>query len=312
MARNAGVCFRGNRSRPTPFPSPLPPVKESASTTTAAPASPHLQLAWSGLTDRGRIRSDNEDTFVAFTFDGRNLRYLGKTGEAPLTTGDFVFAVSDGMGGAQRGEFASRTAVDKVAHLLPRSFKLSAEGINSGFHDILVEAVDAAHRELTRLGQAYEECAGMGATLSLAWFTPAWMYFAHVGDSRIYHLSAGGRLVQVTHDHSQAGWLRRKGQINEREARTHPTRHSLQQTLGGGTQFLDPHIGAVGYRAGDRFLLCSDGLTDGLWDHHIDEMLRASDDLAIIVAAMVKRSLANSGRDNTTAIVVEVRQAPSV
>jgi len=139
------------------------------------------------------------------------------------------------------------------------------------------------------------------------------MYFAHVGDSRIYHLPAGGgALQQVTHDHNQAGWLRRKGQINEREARMHPSRHSLQQTLGGGTQFLDPHIGSVEYRAGDRFLLCSDGLIDGLWDQHIDEMLRASEDLAVVVAAMVKRSLANSGRDNTTAIVVEARTAPAL
>src|SRR5690606_5567897 len=143
--------------------------------------------------------------------------------EAALTSGDFVFAVSDGMGGASRGEFASRTAIDKIARLLPQSFKLSAKGINSGFHDILTEAVDAAHREIIKLGHAYEECWGMGATLSLSWFTPGWMYFAHIGDSRIYHLTPDGPLTQVTHDHNQAGWLRRKGQINEREARSHPT-----------------------------------------------------------------------------------------
>ncbi len=282
-------------------------MHESASSTSPRSDAPGLQLSWSGLTDRGKVRPHNEDTFVAFTFDGRHLHYLGRNGRAVLVRDDFVFAVSDGMGGAQLGEFASRTAVNKIAQLLPRSFRLAAGGINSGFHDILTEAVDAAHREILRLGWAYEECWGMGATLSLAWFTPSWMYFAHVGDSRIYHLPRGGPLTQITHDHNQAGWLRRQGRINEREARAHPTRHALQQSLGGGTQFLDPHIGSVGLLPGDRFLICSDGLIDGLWDQHIDEMLRADGALAGVVDAMINRAIENSGRDNTTAIVVDVQ-----
>ena len=88
----------------------------------------------------------------------------------------------------------------------------------------------------------------MGTTLSLCWFTPGWMFFAHVGDSRIYYLPRGGELMQVTHDHSQVGWMRRTGRINEREARNHPGRSSLQQALGAGHQVIEPHIGAVGYQ----------------------------------------------------------------
>lgn len=273
----------------------------------SAPPAPALR--WSGRTDRGRFRTNNEDAFLALNFDAREVRYLGKTGESTLAESDFVFAVSDGMGGAKSGEFASRIAVQEITRLLPRSFNVSALGLSSGFNDILSELFSAIHRSITRLGSSYEECAGMGATLSLAWFTPEWMYFAHIGDSRIYYLPKEGGLTQVTHDHSHVGWLRRNGRINEREARTHPGRSSLQQALGGGHQLLEPHIGAVGHRPGDRFLLCSDGLIDGIWDRALEELIRtpspsqAHEDPA---QRLVTEAVANSGRDNTTAIVVEI------
>ncbi len=270
---------------------------------------PVSTLQWSALTDRGRIRPNNEDSFLALTFDGHELRYLGKTGDASLTGSDFVFAVSDGMGGAKSGEFASRIAVDRITRLMPRGFRLSASGLASGFQDILAELFSSIHNDLLRLGQSYEECAGMGATLSLAWFTPEWMYFGHVGDSRIYYLPQEGGLTQLTHDHSHVGWLRRNGKLNERELRSHPGRNSLQQALGAGHQFVDPQIGAVGHRPGDRFLLCSDGLIDGLWDRQLDEIIRtpASEQARQNVAQrLVNEAVTASGRDNTTAVVVEL------
>lgn len=288
-------------------------VPASASPSDAgAPNSP-LELHWSGLTHIGKVRKNNEDTFLALAVDGREVRYLGKTGHAPLHTSDFVFAVSDGMGGAKSGEFASRIAVDRITRLFPRAFRLAAAGMGTGFADILTELIGAIHHDLLKLGYSYEECAGMGATLSLCWFTPQWMYFAHIGDSRIYYLPYDGPLTQVTHDHSHVGWLKRQGRINEREARTHPRRNALQQALGAGHQFIDPHIGAVEHRPGDRFLICSDGLVDGLWDRHLDEMLRGaapSGDSRSLAQRLVEQSVENSGRDNTTAVVIEVVNAP--
>lgn len=247
---------------------------------------------------------------MAFKFDGRHTRYLAKSGGADLAKADFVFAVSDGMGGGNLGEYASRVAVEKLTQLLPRSFLLSAEGLASGFHDILGEAFSAIHRHLLELGRSYEECADMGTTLSLCWFTPEWMYFGHVGDTRVYYLPRSGNLTQVSHDHSQVGWMRRTGRLNEREARTHPARNSLQQALGAGHQFVNPHIGSVGFQPGDRFLLCSDGLVDGLWDHRIAEVLGSAQPVAEIASALVARALEDSGRDNITAVVIEARQAP--
>lgn len=266
-------------------------------------------LHWSGLTHRGKVRPNNEDTFLALNFDGHEVRYLGKVGDSNLDTGDFVFAVSDGMGGAHSGEFASRIAIQKITRLLPRAYRLSAAGLEAGFSDVLRELFDAIHQELLQLGRSYSECAGMGATLTLAWFTPQWIYFGHIGDSRLYYIPKEGGIRQLSHDHSYVGWLRRKGEINEREARDHPRRNALQQALGAGHQFIDPQIGAIAYRPGDRFLLCSDGVNDGLWDNHLERLLNSPDEKRLHQPAavrVVEEALESSGRDNLTAIVVEI------
>lgn len=267
------------------------------------------KVRWSGMTHVGRVRKNNEDTFLALNFDAHEVRYLGKTGEASLNECDYVFAVSDGMGGAKSGEFASRIAVDKITRLLPRSFLLSAQHLDAGFSDVLNELFHRIHQELSMLGKVYEECAGMGATLSLGWFRPGWMFFGHVGDSRIYYLPRDGGMTQVTHDHTHVGWLKRQGKLNERQVRIHPQRNSLNQALGAGQQFLDPQVGAVGCEPGDRFLFCSDGVTDGLWDHHLQDLARlpeGADAYASIAQRIVENAVAESGKDNTTAVMVEI------
>jgi protein phosphatase len=267
-------------------------------------------LKWFGWTDRGKVRPNNEDAFLGLQFDSQELHHLGKLGEAPTENMDFAFAVSDGMGGAKAGEYASRIAVEKIATLLPRSFKQSAVGLEAGFEDVLTELFGEVHNALAYLGSSYEECSGMEATLSLCWFTPAWMYFGHIGDSRIYYLPAReGGIKQLTHDDTHVGWLWRTGRINEREARSHPRRSALQKALGGGNQFVEPQVGAVAFEPGDIFLLCTDGLVEGLYDHHVVELLRppgSATTVANPAQMLVKESLEKGCRDNTTALVIEM------
>ena len=267
------------------------------------------RLQWSGRTDRGKIRPNNEDTFLALQFDAQEVRHLGRIGEADSANADFVFAVSDGMGGAMAGEFASRITVEKVTRLLPRAFKQSATGLEAGSDDVLAELFDQIHRALNYVGASYEECAGMGATLSLCWFTPRLVYFAHIGDSRIYYLPArDGGIRQISHDDTHVGWLLRNGKISEREARQHPRRNVLQRALGAGNQFVEPQVGAVAYEAGDRFLLCTDGLVDGLYDAQLEDFLREGEHAGSAetpASRLVRESLDRAGRDNTTALVVQ-------
>lgn len=275
---------------------------------TGDPNDPRSGIRWSGLTHTGRVRTNNEDSFLALKIDGREVSYLGKTGESSLAGSDFIFAVSDGMGGARSGEFASKIAVDRITRLFPRIFRMTATGIAGGFADALQELFAEIHNDLLKLGSSYAETAGMGATLSLCWITPEWLYFGHVGDSRIYHLPKDGSLTQVTHDHTHVGWLRRKASLTEREARSHPRRNALNQALGAGNQIVDPQVGAVAHHVGDRFLICSDGLVDGLWDRQIEAIFKVGGTASQMSKAqeLVETAVQNSGRDNTTAVVVEI------
>jgi len=268
------------------------------------PAKKSMTLHWSGCSDTGRVRQNNEDSFLCLQFDARETFRLGKFGGASLARNDFAFAVCDGMGGAHAGEFASKIAVDKITTLLPRAFQQSAHGLNAGFADVLAELFTQIHRALVYVGGSYEECEGMQTTLSLCWFTPGWMYFGHIGDSRIYHLPRRKKSIrQLTQDDTHVGWLLRNGKLTEYEARIHPRRNVLQKALGGGNQFVDPQVGAVGYERGDQFLLCTDGLNDGLHEPQLADLLRATGSSAEkLVAAAVQ----NSGRDNTTALLVRV------
>ena len=268
------------------------------------------RLQWWGATDRGKIRSNNEDSFLGLQLDSREVHYLGRHGEASTETTDLAFAVSDGMGGATAGEFASRITVDRVTHLLQRSFKQSAVGIETYFADVFTTLFDQIHRSLTLVGESYAECFGMGATLSICWFTRGWMYFGHIGDSRVYYLPAQERGIrQISHDDTHVGWLHRNGDINERQARTHPRRTALQKALGAGNQFVDPQVGAVAYETGDLFLLCTDGLVEGLYNNQILEILRSPEAGAPdqnVAQRLVQASLESAGRDNTTALVIKV------
>jgi protein phosphatase len=265
------------------------------------------ELHWFGWTDVGRVRKNNEDSFLGLRFDAHEVHRLGKFGDASLAEHDFTFAVCDGMGGAKAGEFASNIAVDKITTLLPRAFQASARGLNTGFADVLTELYTQVHKALVYLGRSYDECHGMQTTMSLVWFTPGWMYFGHVGDTRVYHLAKGkNELKQLTEDDTHVGWLLRNGKIKEFEARTHPRRNVLQKALGGENQFVDPQVGVVGCERGDMFLLCSDGLTEGLQEHQIVDLLRLKKKDFNPARALVETAVKTDGRDNTTALVVRV------
>ncbi|MCC5807851.1 MAG: serine/threonine-protein phosphatase [Opitutales bacterium] len=272
-------------------------------------APPLPSLRWSGCTHVGRVRKNNEDAFLALTFDRESTRYLGKTGEASLDQGDFVFAVSDGMGGANAGEFASRIAVDKITELLPRTFRLSAMGLSQGPHELLEEIFSRTHEAMESMGFHYEECRGMGATLSLCWFTPEQMVFAHIGDSRIYYLPREGGIRQITKDHTHVDWLLETGRITKTEARFHPKRHVLNKALGARFNHVEPQLGTVKYESGDRILLCTDGVLEASGPAGLEVFLRQPSKREAEsppAQRIVDDAVRISGKDNSTAVVVEV------
>jgi protein phosphatase len=147
----------------------------------------------------------------------------------------------------------------------------------------------------------------MGSTLSLCWFSEEMMHFAHIGDTRIYHLSKDGTLTQLTDDDTHVGWLRRTGQISELEARMHPAKNRLQKALGAGNQFVNPQVGEISCSSGDRFLICSDGITDGLSDQRIAETLKGCPKGITPAQHLASEATTSSGKDNATAVIVAVK-----
>lgn len=268
------------------------------------------RIRWSGTTHPGRFRPNNEDQFLAMLLDQQGIRYLGKTGEASLEKTDFIFAVSDGMGGERSGEFASRIAMEKITLHLPKQFGLGEERFSAYSDDILVDLFKSIHADMLRLGRYDENCQNMGATLTLAWFRRGRVYLGHIGDTRLYHLPASGGIQQITEDHTHVGWLRRSGKLNEREGRMHPRKNVLAQALGAGHRYLVPQVGVLEYDPGDRFVLCSDGVIEGLWDRGIEEIVRDSSESSDSsrrsqAERLVETAIEESGRDNATAVVVE-------
>ena len=146
----------------------------------------------------------------------------------------------------------------------------------------------------------------MAATLALAWFTPDNLYLANSADSRSY-LSRHGQLTLLSRDHTSAFGQWQRGEIGESEYRNHPRRSALYEVVGGGHPGVCPYFAAISYQPGDRFLICSDGLIDGLWERHIAEALAKCPDIPVLTAeTLLNRSVDNCGVDDTTLIVVTV------
>ncbi len=240
------------------------------------------RVHWSGHTDCGHVRPNNEDSFLALRFNAQELEYLGKVGEAPTGPYDFVFAVSDGMGGAHAGEFASRITVDKITHLLPRSFQHSALGLQAGFKDIFEELFAQIHRALVFVGDSDEEINGMQSTLSLCWFAPGWMSSLTSATRASTTCPKGAGRVEAAQPRRHLRRLAPAHRPDQRARgpRHHPRRTALQKALGGGTSSSIPTSAPSATEPGDQFLLCTDGLTEGLYDSQLFELLRHPDPIA--------------------------------
>jgi protein phosphatase len=229
-------------------------------------------------TDTGRQRHANEDSYYA---------------RAPL------FAVADGMGGAQAGEVASRIAAGAFVHGA-RDDDASAEGQ-------LEEIAQKANRQIHKLAQEDSSRAGMGTTLTAAMLRDDEVAFGHVGDSRAY-LLRDGELKRLTKDHSLVEELRRQGRLTEEQAEEHPQRSIITRALGPEPS-VNVDTMTFPARDGDVFLLCSDGLTTMVSDDQIRDILVNSRSLRSAVNKLVDAANRGGGRDNITAVAFRVADA---
>ncbi|HEY0816086.1 MAG TPA: protein phosphatase 2C domain-containing protein [Pseudonocardia sp.] len=218
-----------------------------------------------------------------------------------------MLVVADGMGGHAHGEVASSVAVAAVLELESR---LAADLSDVDLTAELGVALDTAATRLTTLAHDDPELRGTGTTVVAFLADGARIGIAHIGDSRAYMLRDGA-LARLTRDHTLVQSLVDEGRITEQEAATHPRRSWLMRTLQDGSAAepdLFVHTGVVG----DRYLICSDGLTAVLDDEMVGEVLRTETEREAAVARFLRLANAGGGPDNITCIVADLVDAPAV
>lgn len=241
----------------------------------------HLSFAWHGVSERGRVRLQNEDSYSCLTFEEWSL-----------------FVVADGMGGHDAGEVASRIAVETVCREI-------GEGMKQRDHEplgLIERAVQQANSQVNKEGAG--KGSNMGTTLSLALLTGDTAFIASVGDSRVYWLE-GGVLTQITQDHSLVASLVRAGELTKEGARNHPRSNILYRTVGRPEQIaVDTYKMAL--KKGGILLLCTDGLWGEVGDEGIRDVLASHDDARSAGEQLVSMANEQGGKDNITAVVVRV------
>jgi protein phosphatase len=225
--------------------------------------------------DVGRQRQGNEDNFFV---------------RAPL------FVVADGMGGAQAGEVASEISVRSFDDELPDGSRAEA----------LVRIIEQANKRIHERARSDDSLHGMGTTTTAAYVDDDEVVIAHVGDSRAY-LLRDGELIRLTKDHSLVGELVARGKLTEEQAEQHPQRSVITRALGPEAN-VQVDIDIFPAKAGDLFLLCSDGLTSMVHEPKLRPLFEESDSLETLGKRLIDAANAAGGRDNITVILFRLEE----
>ncbi|MBM4371965.1 MAG: serine/threonine-protein phosphatase [Deltaproteobacteria bacterium] len=253
-----------------------------------------MKLCYGHNSHPGRRRTSNEDKLLVVPEEN-------------------LFAVADGMGGHAAGELASTLCVDALREwydltrgLEPSAWPLPPAAVDDPLSHRLVIGIRRGHERILETMKKHPQLRGMGTTVVASWFVADRVLIAHVGDSRCYRLR-GGRIEQLTRDHSLVNALRDRFELNqEQEARARDMSHILVRALGvEDDAYADVDLLVLAPEPHDTFLLCSDGLTDEVRDLELLSILGQEDAPGRAAARLIRRANERGGRDNISAIVVE-------
>ena len=253
-----------------------------------------MKLKFGTCTHPGRRRKANQDDML-------------------VSQAENLFVVADGMGGHAAGELAAHLCVETIGGYFedtynrpPSAWPQPPAPGKDPFITRLVSAIQLAHQKILATMRTHPKLQGMGTTVVAAWFAADRVFIAHVGDSRCYRLR-DNKLEQLTRDHSLVNALRERFELSPaQEAQEANMAHILVRALGvEDDAYADVDIAVLTPEDGDTFLLCSDGLTDGVEDPDLRTILGSEDTPGRAAARMIRRANDRGGRDNITAIVVE-------
>jgi len=255
-------------------------VKGAANNTSAVlPA-----VAYGAVTDKGRLREENEDVYHI---------------EAEVS----LFLISDGMGGHRGGALASKIVAEDLPVIIETGLDRLRSQNPRRVRALLKKAVVEQNMQLLMEGNSESGYKDMGATLALLLIRQQKVYLANLGDSRIYRLRRD-RLRRLSRDHSVVSELLHAGKIEPADAENHSAAGELTHYIGMGAK-ARPCVRSFALRSGDRFLLCTDGLTDMVDDKLITRILRSEPDPQTVAHSLVNTANAAGGEDNVTAVVVD-------
>jgi PPM family protein phosphatase len=292
---------------------PFAPRKESS----GHDHGPLLSVRSFGLTDQGRRRPANEDQFlIAELRKDMTISHTSLAGPT-LRTGDergYLFLVADGMGGHAAGERASALAVAAIEQFTVNTFKWFLQNDEPGHDDAASEFADAikqADAAIIEEAKIHPELQGMGTTLTLAYAVGSQLFVSHVGDSRAY-LFRGGRLKQLTHDHTMVADMVRRGELPPEQAGQHRLRHVITNVVGGRERGVRAEAHMLDLQADDALLLCSDGLTEMVTGEDITRVMAGESDPERASRQLIDLANERGGHDNITVIVARFAPAANV
>lgn len=266
-----------------------------------------------GVSDPGRVRDSNEDCFAVAELS-RTLQVqqsnFPQSRAAWSCNRAYVFLVADGVGGNKAGEVASELSVLSIEAFLLNTLKRFSNlrpAEERSVLDDFQKAVVEADARLFEESANHPEWHGMGTTLTMAFAVNWRLFVAHAGDCRCY-LYSGRRLQRLTQDHTLTAELIRHGVVAPEEQDHHRWRHVVTNALGGTEPGVQVELHSVDLHAGDRLLLCSDGLSDGVPESEIAAVLETSDGPRNACERLVRAANERGGKDNITAIVATIKE----
>ena len=262
-----------------------------------------------GFTDKGRVRTANEDQFLCAELTKAMRIWQTSLPEKKAQFGEergHLFLVADGMGGANAGEQASALAVVAIEWFALNTLKWFFDSKGPEAQRVLAEfqtALRQADARILEESTEHPELSGMGTTVTMAFQLDTQLCVVHVGDSRAY-LYGDGELYQLTHDDTVVADLISRGVLQPEQAAQHRLRNVITNVVGGTEAIVNVQAHALNLRAGDRLLLCSDGLTEMVPDAAIAATLRAELDPEAACTALVAQANDAGGLDNITVLIV--------
>ena len=233
------------------------------------------------LTDIGQVRSMNQDYIYSSP---------ERVGSLPN-----LFLVADGMGGHRAGDFASRFTVEVLAEEVQNSKETHPE-------QILGNAIQTANERLMEEAAKDSRLEGMGTTLVAATILDHVLYFANVGDSRLYLINK--EIRQLSKDHSMVEEMVRLGGLTEEEAKHHPDKNIITRAMGVKDK-VEPDFFEYRLKGGDTILMCSDGLTNMVDDDEIFQIVKSARDIVEAVETLIQRANENGGSDNIGIVLAQ-------